>query len=381
VARGEMKAELGIPNDDFSVRWTGQLVAPESGRFAFTVRADDGARLFLDGRAVVDEWGPRPRVFDKTVEVDLEKGKAYDLRLEYMDSVRDAEVRLSWKMPGAKDPFEEALEAARAADVVVFVGGLTADIEGEEMPIALPGFSGGDRTDIALPGAQDRLLRALKDTGKPVVLVLTTGSALGIEWAKQNLPAVLVAWYPGQEGGAAIADVLFGDVSPAGRLPVTFYKSAADLPPFTEYDMKGRTYRYFEGEPLYAFGHGLSYTRFEYSGMRVDRADAGAKDPITVSLTVKNTGPRDGDEVVQLYARALSPKRPMPRRALRGFERVPLKAGESKTVTFRIRPQDDFSYWDETRKAFAVEPGPYEVEIGASSADLRVRARVEVTPN
>jgi beta-glucosidase len=381
VARGEMRAEQGLPIDDFSVRWTGQLVPPASGRYVFTVRADDGVRLFVDGKAVLDAWGPQPRAFDKAVELDLEKDKAYDLHVEYMDSVRDAEIRLAWKAPGAKEPFAEAVEAARDADVVVFVGGLTADIEGEEMPVSLPGFSGGDRTDIALPATQDRLLRALKETGKPVVLVLTTGSALGIEWAKQNLPAVLVAWYPGQEGGAAIADVLFGDVSPAGRLPVTFYKSAADLPPFTDYDMKGRTYRYFEGEPLYPFGHGLSYTRFEYSGLRVDRATAAATDAVTVSLTVKNTGGRDGDEVVQLYARAVSPKRPMPRRALRGFERVVLKAGEAKTVTFRIRPQDDFSYWDEMRKAFAVEPGPYEVEVGASSADLRVRARIEVRSN
>ena len=180
-------------------------------------------------------------------------------------------MRLGWKLPGAGTPFDEAVAAAQAADVVVFVGGLTAEVEGEEMRVNYPGFAGGDRTDIELPVVQRKLVEALHATGKPVVLVLTTGSALGLRWAHETLPAIVVAWYPGQRGGDAVADVLFGDASPAGRLPVTFYESVEDLPGFSDYRMEGRTYRYFRDEPVYPFGHGLSYTRFTYSGLRLSR--------------------------------------------------------------------------------------------------------------
>jgi beta-glucosidase len=210
------------------------------------------------------------------------------------------------------------------------------------------------------------------------VLVLMTGSALSIEWAHEHLPAILVAWYPGQRGGNAIADVLFGDTNPGGRLPVTFYRSVQQLPPFADYDMKGRTYRYFTGEPLYAFGYGLSYTRFDYSDLQTTTSSLGANDAFEVSVAVKNVGERAGDEVVQLYVRSVSPSRPMPIEQLRGFARVTLQPGERKRVTFRLRPVDDFAYYDETRKAFAVEPGLYELGVGASSRDIRQRAQVRV---
>jgi beta-glucosidase len=279
-------------------------------------------------------------------------------------------------MPGAKDPFDEALAAARAADVVVFVGGLTGDVEGEEMRVSYPGFAGGDRTDIGLPATQDRLLRALHGTGKPLVLVLTAGSAIAVEWAQRNVPAIVVAWYPGQQGGNAVADVLLGKVSPAGRLPVTFYKSVDQLPPFADYDMKGRTYRYFEGEPLYPFGHGLSYTRFAYSDLRIGKAVVGPSEAVEASVSVKNTGSRAGDEVVQLYARAVAPKVPMPLKQLRGFDRVSLKPGEARRVAFRLVPAADLSHYDVARQDFLVEPGEYEIQIGASSRDIRLTGRV-----
>ncbi len=378
VARGEVKPDHAIDNDDFSVRWTGQILPPVSGEYTLSVTGDDGFRLIVDGRPVIDEWTSSPRARAKAAKVLLESGKAYDLRLEYFESIRDAEVRLTWQMPGARLPADDALDAARAADVVVFVGGLTADVEGEEMQVSYPGFAGGDRTDIALPSSQDQLLRKLHATGKPVVLVLMAGSSIGIEWAKANLPAIVVAWYPGQQGGNAIADVLFGNVNPAGRLPVTFYRSVDDLPPFADYGMEGRTYRYFAGRPLYPFGHGLSYTAFEYSALKVNRPSVTAADSLAVTLSVRNSGQRAGEEVVQLYVRPLDPVRPMPVRSLRGFARVPLAAGEQRDVSFTLSPATDFGFYDETKKAATVDPGDYEIGVGASSADIRVTGRVRV---
>ncbi|WP_368565251.1 glycoside hydrolase family 3 C-terminal domain-containing protein [Pseudoxanthomonas sp. UTMC 1351] len=378
VARGEMSAAKSLGGDDFSVRWTGQLVPPVSGKYEIEVAANDGLRLWLDGKPLLEEWSDASRLRSKSVAVDLEAGRAYDLKLEYYELEQDAGVRLAWRMPGAKSLFDEALDAARAAEVVVFVGGLTGDVEGEEMEVNYPGFAGGDRTDIRLPETQRKLLEALHGTGKPVALVLTTGSALAVDWAKENLPAILVAWYPGQRGGNAVADVLFGDTNPAGRLPVTFYKADEKLPAFDDYNMKGRTYRYFDGEPLYAFGHGLSYTRFGYSGLRVDRDKIGSKEQVRVALKVKNTGQRAGDEVVQLYLHPLEPQRERARRELRGFQRVHLQPGEEREVSFTFTPETDLRHYDEGRKAYAVDAGAYEVQLGASSADIRLKKRVSI---
>jgi len=378
VARGEVPADRALEADSFSIRWTGTLLPPVSGEYELTATGNDGVRLFVDGKKVLEDWTETSVARAVSARVSLEAGRAYDLELEYFEGARDAEVRLGWKRPGTATPVEEALRAARAADVVVFVGGLTAEVEGEEMPVSYTGFAGGDRTDIELPAVQQKMLQALHATGKPVVLVLTTGSALAVRWAQDKLPAIVLAWYPGQQGGSAVADVLFGDTSPAGRLPVTFYESVAQLPPFGDYAMEGRTYRYFRGEPLYPFGHGLSYTRFEYSGLQLSRPRLGAAERLEVSLDVKNAGSRDGDEVVQLYARDLATKRPTPIRALRGFQRVGLKAGEQRRVRFTLVPERDLAHYDEARKAFAVEPGEFEIEVGASSRDLRLRGRVAV---
>ncbi len=377
VLQGQLTADQALGNDEFSVRWTGQLVAPVTGKYEITVTADDGFRLDVAGTRVLDEWTPTPRARARTAMLDFQAGQAYDVKLEYFENIRDAEVRLNWRQPGAKDPYEEALEAARAADVVIFAGGLNGEVEGEEMPVIYPGFAGGDRTEIALPKTQQRLLEDLHKTGKPVVLVLMTGSALAVEWAKANLPAVLVAWYPGQQGGNAIADVLFGKVNPSGRLPVTFYKSVGDLPPFADYSMKNRTYKYFTGEPLYPFGYGLSYTRFDYTGMRIGPAAGAAADAFDVSFDVQNTGTRAGHEVPQLYARALDAGRPMPLRELRGFTRIQLAPGARQRVSFRVTKQD-LAYYDEAAKRFVTAPGEYELAAGRSSADLPVSARVRV---
>jgi len=378
AARGEVAADRALDNDNFSARWTGQIVPPVSGRYTVTVVGDDGFRLFVDGKPVIDSWTTASKGQAKTAELTLEAGKPVDVRLEYFEAERDAEIRLAWQLPGAKAPIDEALDAARASDVTIFVGGLTGDVEGEEMQVSYPGFAGGDRTDIALPAPQEQLLEALAATGKPVVFVQMAGSAVVSPWVSEHLPAILVAWYPGQRGGNAIADVLFGDANPAGRLPVTFYRGVDQLPAFDDYAMTNRTYRYFTGTPLYPFGYGLSYTRFTYRDLDVNRAQVAASDVLEASVTVTNSGQRAGDEVVQLYERAVSPSRPMPLRQLRGFARVTLAAGESRRVTFPLRPVEDFGYYDEAKKAFTVDSGDYEIAAGGSSADLPVRKTVTV---
>ncbi len=378
MARGEAGPSQGVPADDFSIRWSGQLLPPVSGTYRIEAAANDGFRLYLDGRLLLDHWQASDRLRADSVNVELEAGRAYDIRLEYYEGERDAGVRLAWNMPGAKPPFEEALEAARGSDVVVFVGGLTGDVEGEEMTVSYPGFAGGDRTDLRLPSTQRKLLEALHATGKPVVVVLTAGSALAIDWAQQHVPAILMAWYPGQRGGNAVADVLFGDANPAGRLPVTFYKADEKLPPFDDYAMQGRTYRYFDGEPLYAFGHGLSYTSFDYSDLKLDRRKVAITKTVQATVKVRNSGDRTGDEVVQLYLRPSRPERERAGKELRGFQRITLQPGEERTLTFAFTPQTDLRHYDDQAKAYAVDPGTYEVQIGASSADIRLKRRFTV---
>lgn len=380
LARGEAAPGQGIPNDRFSIRWSGQLLPPVSGRYRLEVAGDDGYRLYLDGKRVIDHWVNTDRLHAGGVELDLQAGRAYALTLEYYDDQRDAGVRLGWRMPGAKAPFDEALDAARDADVVVFVGGLTGDVEGEEMTVNYPGFAGGDRTDLRLPAPQRTLLEALHGTGKPVVMVLTGGSAIAVDWAQAHLPAILMSWYPGQRGGTAVGQALFGDVNPSGRLPVTFYKAGEAMPAFDDYAMEGRTYRYFRGTPLYPFGHGLSYTRFDYGTLRLDADSLRADGRLGVAVDVANTGTRSGDEVVQLYVRREHAGSGDAVQELRGFQRVQLAPGERRTVTFTLEAAQALRHYDEARAAYAVQPGAYEVRVGASSADIRARGRFTVVP-
>ena len=266
-------------------------------------------------------------------------------------------------IPAVPDPRarEEALEAARQADAVVLLLGLSPRLEGEEMPVDVPGFRGGDRVSLDLPAPQQELLEAVVAAGKPVVLVLLNGSALAITWAADHVPAILEAWYPGQAAGDAIADVLFGDANPAGRLPVTFYRSVAQLPPFDDYAMRGRTYRYFTGEPLFPFGHGLSYAAFAYQDLRVP-ADVRAGDTVRVSVDVRNTGARAGDDVVQLYVTDEESTVPVPVRTLAGFQRVSLAARERRTVVFAVAPRY-LSVVDD-RGERVIEPGTFVISVG-----------------
>jgi beta-glucosidase len=274
----------------------------------------------------------------------------------------------------------DAVTAANSADVVVYVGGISPDFEGEEFGGSSPydGFSGGDRTRIELPPVQDDLLKALHGTRKPVVFVNCSGSAIAMPWAAENLPGILQAWYPGEQGGRAVADILFGDANPSGRLPVTFYKATSDLPDFEDYAMTNRTYRYFNGKPLFAFGHGLSFTKFAYQNPKLDQSSFTAAKTIHLGFTLKNAGKRDGAEVTQVYFRHVNSAVPQPKLALCNFSRVELKRGESAQVSLEI-PAEHFRYWDTTKKQYVVEPGKYELLIGAASDDIRLRVPLKIT--
>jgi beta-glucosidase len=265
--------------------------------------------------------------------------------------------------------FGPALAAAKSADVVLYIGGLCPELEGEDLHVAFDGFHGGDRTRIELAPVQERLLKALQATGKPVIFINCSGSALAMPWAAQHLPAIIQAWYPGELGGTAVAEVLFGEANPAGRLPVTFYRSTDELPPFDNYSMSNRTYRYFSGQPLFAFGHGLSYTRFKLGTAKLDRQSAGCNDTVRVSMNVENTGPMDGDEVVQLYFKHLDSHTSHARESLCGFRRVSIAPGKTMEVTLDV-PLREFRSWDVTSKQYVVETGNYELLVGAASDEI-----------
>ena len=274
----------------------------------------------------------------------------------------------------------KAVAAGAAADVVIFVGGIDSSLEREESNVPFQGFKGGDRTRIELPPPQEDLLKALYATGKPVVFVNCSGSAMAVTWEAEKLPAMVQAWYPGEEGGRAVAEVLFGEVNPAARLPVTFYRSTADLPPFEDYSMSNRTYRYFRGKPLFAFGHGLSYTRYKYAKATLNAKSYSNDDTLKLSFTVKNAGKRDGDEVAQVYFRHVGSSEPQPKQALCGFARLHLAKGENASATVEI-PTVKLRYWNTANKQYEVEPGKYELLVGAASDDIRLRVPFEIGAN
>ena len=322
---------------NYSVRWTGVLLPPESGDYLVGFTGQDGYRVWLDGNLLTEDWNIHHPASTQTKNVHLEKDHPYAVKIEYFQNIRSSEARLIWSFP--EEEGRKALDAARNADLVILVLGLSPRIEGEEMKVDAHGFAGGDRTLIDLPAPQEQLLERVHALGKPTVLVLMNGSAVAINWADANLTAILDAWYPGEEGGTAVAEALAGDFSPAGRLPITFYKSVDQLPSFEEYSMAKRTYRYFDGEPLYPFGYGLSYTSFTYGELRADHAKISASQAVTLSVDVSNSGAIAGDEVVQLYIS--HPGVPgAPLRALKGFVRIHLNRGEKRTVKFVLRDRD-----------------------------------------
>ena len=334
----------------YSLRWTGTLTAPATGEYDLTVRTGmwnrtGKARLFLDDKELTFGSGPSTQMTSTQTaqpprrgayaRVPLEAGRKYSVRVEYRQTASGGSAQLGW-LPPAGAALAEAETLVKDSDVAIVFVGLSSALEGEQMPgLNIPGFLGGDRTSLDLPEPQENLVKAATAVGKPVVVVLTSGSAIAANYAAEHATALLEAWYGGEEAGTAIAETLAGVNNPAGRLPVTFYKSVDQLPPFTDYAMKGHTYRYFKGDPLYTFGFGLSYSTFAYSGLSAKRTPKGAE----IRATVKNTSAREGDEVVQLYVGGGSGEE-APIRSLRGFQRVHLRAGESRQVSFTLGSDD-----------------------------------------
>jgi beta-glucosidase len=350
-----------------AVRYTGYLRVPETGAYTFRYDAHGGYRIRIDDEEVVDAWRVDWRPSIATGTIRLEAGETYPVRIEAFQRQDHGDERLLWATPADKG-LAEAVQLAEGADVVVFAAGLTQSVEGEEMRVAVEGFDGGDRTSIDLPAPQRRVLEAVTNTGTPVVLVLINGSALAVNWADEHVSAILEAWYPGGQGGDAVAGVIAGDVNPAGRLPFTVYRSVGDLPPFDDYSMANRTYRYFSGEVLYPFGYGLSYADFEYSQAQVSRSRVIAGEAVDLTVTVTNVGDRSGDEVVQVYIS--HPQREnAPLRSLVGFERITLAPGESRKVGFTLDPSA-MSTVDENGGR-VVRAGSANVWIGGGQPDRR----------
>jgi beta-glucosidase len=346
-------------SDIQAVRWTGTLQPPETGEYDFIIKSDGGFRLFINDKLMMEDWTAH-ELAENSKHVYLEKEKSHVFKLEFFPSSRRPQLSVQWELLNI-DHMKRAVELAKSSDVVIFVGGITSQLEGEEMRVDYDGFKGGDRTTLDLPRVQENLLKVLSSTGTPIVLVLTSGSALSIRWEKENIPAIMQLWYPGQEGGTALADVLFGDYNPAGRLPITCYSSVDQLPPFEDYTMSGRTYRYFKGEPLFSFGYGLSYTKFEYSNLSIPD-EVKTNDSMRVSVDVRNTGKTAGDEVVELYVKNLTATVPVPTHSLQGFKRIHLQPGEKQTVQFQLHPKQLAIVTEQ--KKFVVEPGKFEITAG-----------------
>lgn len=356
-----------VPGNPLSVRWTGKLIAPISGLYSFGFLAHDGCRLYINDTLVINSW-TRKFLQSSFGNFALEAGKVYTIRAEYFNPRREPVAKLFWKYPGNQktmmDLFAGAIEAAKQSDRVVVVLGINKNFDQE----------GSDRQDIKLSSDQELFIKAIYEVNPKTIVVIEAGNSMVFNWISTNIPAILNAWYPGEQGGNAIADVLFGDYNPAGRLPITYYKSISDLPPMFDYDIsKGRTYQYFKGETIYPFGYGLSYTSFKYSNLKV--RDVGSF--INISVEVKNQGNYDGDEVVQVYVKYPNLNIPMPIKQLQGFKRVNIKKGLSIPIAFSIK-KSALRYWDEKQSKFITPNGIYTFMVGASSNDIRGNVQLRI---
>ena len=374
---GDYRFAEGVNANDFAVRLSGKYVADFTGVMNYAVRGVGAYKLIVNGKTI-EEQQEQPNMRMNRRAVIPEKsfpvvaGRTYDIKVEYTKGPEGAAYLMMDLCRRYPAQFAEVAKKASLAEVIIMVGGLSAQLEGEEMMVPYEGFSGGDRTRIELPPVQKGLLDALDATGKPVVFVNCTGSAIAFAEVENEYDALLQAWYAGQATGLAVADVLFGDYNPAGRLPVTFYKSTSQLPDFHDYNMEGHTYRYFRGEPLYAFGYGLSYTTFEYGDATLSKASVKAGNSVDITIPVKNTGAVDGDEVVQVYVKSLdNPEAPI--KSLKGFKRVNIAAGQQASVKITLG-EGAFEYYDENIDELSVKPGRYQILYGPSSRDEDLKA-------
>ena len=356
------------PEAPMSIRWTGTLKPVVSGDYTLGLKTDDGCRLFLDGKKLIDSWTERSAQMDQVV-VKLEAGKTYDLRVEYFDGGGDCFARLYWKAPVTDQTnrlalFGDAGKVAKECDVTVAVLGINKSIERE----------GQDRYSLELPIDQQEFIKELYKVNPNTVVVLVAGSSMAINWMDENVPAILNAWYPGEQGGNAVAEVLFGDYNPGGRLPLTYYNSLDELPAFDDYSVKNRTYQYFEGKPLYEFGYGLSYTNFKYKKKSITQSN----DTVDIIFNLSNVGKYDGDEVAQVYVRYPETGTYMPLKQLKGFSRVHLKKGKSADITISI-PKKELRYWDEKTRQFVTPTGEYVFQVGGSSENISIEETIKIS--
>ncbi len=350
----------GKEADSFSIRWEGVIKGNLSGKYIIKATGSNKIRLFLNDSLHYSFEGIH-EPGSKAVEVELEAGKAIPIKIEYVNHGSDPQMHLAWAVPG-QNLIEEALDIAEKSEVIILAMGLSPDLEGEQMPVKIDGFDGGDRTSLDLPESQKELIKKIAQLGKPTILILIGGSSITFNYADTHIPAILYAWYPGEAGGEAIADILFGTYNPSGRLPLTFYKSVTDLPEFENYDMTNYTYKYFDGPVLYPFGFGLSYTSFHYKSIETSTDQIDSDNSLEVIVNISNTGATGGQEVVQLYLRNETSDKPVPIHALCGFKKVYLNAGESKVVTFQLNP-DTFSTINGNGDKI-LEPGTYTIFAG-----------------
>ena len=355
----------GVNLTDFAGKYTSVLKPSKSGRIFFKFNSIGVVNLTVDGKELLHFTNDRTGR-EHWAHIDVEAGKTYPVEILFTDHKNEAQLNFDL---GYKEEINipAVVAQTKAADVVVFVGGISPRLEGEQMGVSLPGFKGGDRTDMELPEVQRNLLKALKRAGKKVVFVNCSGAAMGLVPETHSCDAILQAWYPGQAGGTAVAEVLFGDYNPSGKLPVTFYKNINQIPDFLDYNMTNRTYRYFKGEPLYPFGYGLSYTQFAYSGLEVaDKAKAGQS--VSIKVNVSNTGQRDGDEVVQVYLSKVDDNEG-PLKTLRAFQRVHVKAGQTLSLNFELTPKQ-LEWFDVETEDMTNLAGKYKIMVGGNSVDL-----------
>jgi len=361
------KPDAFFPKPPLSVRWKGKLKPTLTGKYNIGFSAHDGCRLYIDGKLLIDAWKRRTTRAD-IIEYEFEAGKEYDIVAEYFNAKNAPLAKLYWKTPDVvksfKDLFSDAINAAKKSDVTVAVLGINKNVESE----------GSDRESIYLSKDQEAFIQELYSVNSKTVVILVAGSSLSSHWINEHIPSVLQAWYPGEQGGNAVADILFGDHNPSGRLPITFYNSMEELPPMDDYDItKGRTYQYYKGKPMYAFGYGLSYTNFTYSDLNVK----DSSNQVNISFNVKNSGKRDGDEVAQVYVKFPEMNIVMPLKQLKGFKHETIKKGMIALINIIIK-KDDLRYWDETSSKFITPKGNYLFMIGASSEDIRLQQAIEL---